>query len=137
MIAIRLGISLESPVHTRALGNDRIDLNTLVFIKLCWKEGEHYLMVNNEGTFVSPPHPPQDDRAEPSIPSQHGSNEAEQSQSQLGPVNLEMIMGALNTTNAKLDSIVIVMREFHASMLLKLASIETRLDALCADGDDD
>ncbi|KAL5979031.1 hypothetical protein ACLOJK_018928 [Asimina triloba] len=137
MIVIRLRISLESHVHTRALENDRIDLNTLVFMKLCQKEGEHYLIVNNEGTFVPPPHPPQDNRAEPSIPSQHGSNAAKQSQSRPSPVNLEMIMGALNTTNAKLDSIMNEMREYHASMSLKLASIETHLDALCADSDDD
>ncbi|KAL5989136.1 hypothetical protein ACLOJK_027238, partial [Asimina triloba] len=133
MIVICLGISLESPVHTRALGNDRINLNTLVFMKLCQKEGERYLIVNNEGTFVPPSYPLQDDRAEPSIPSQHGSNAAEQSQSQPCLVNLEMIMGALNTTNAKLKSIVNEMREYHASMSLKLASIEIRLDALCAD----
>ncbi|KAL5977900.1 hypothetical protein ACLOJK_036923 [Asimina triloba] len=137
MIAIRLGISLESPVHTRALGNDRIDLNTLVFMKLCRKEGERYLIVNNEGTFVPPPHPPQEDQAGPSIPSQHGSVAAEPSPSQPGTVNLEMIMGALNTTNAKLETIVNEMREYHAFMSLKLASIETRLDALCADSDDD
>ncbi|KAL6000360.1 hypothetical protein ACLOJK_024055 [Asimina triloba] len=137
MIAIRLGISLESPVHTRALGNDRIDLNTLVFMKLCRKEGERYLIVNNEGTFVLSPHPLQDDKVEPSIPSHHGSTTMEKSKALQGPVNLEIIMGALNNTNAKLDSIVNEMREYHASMSLKLPSIETRLDALCADSDDD
>ncbi|KAL6000729.1 hypothetical protein ACLOJK_006455 [Asimina triloba] len=39
-------------------------------------------------------------------------------------------MGALTTTNAKLESIMNEMREYHASMSLKLTSIETRLDAI-------
>ncbi|KAL5988777.1 hypothetical protein ACLOJK_026879 [Asimina triloba] len=55
MIAIRLGIQLDSPVHTRVLGNDKLDLNTLVLMKMCRKEGGRYLIINEEGTYASRP----------------------------------------------------------------------------------
>ncbi|KAL6000542.1 hypothetical protein ACLOJK_024241, partial [Asimina triloba] len=56
MIAMRLGVSLEDPVHTRVLGNDHLDLNTLVLMKLCRREEGKYVIINEADNYQ--PRPP-------------------------------------------------------------------------------
>ncbi|KAL5980115.1 hypothetical protein ACLOJK_036582 [Asimina triloba] len=153
MIALRLRVQLESPIHTRILGNDRLDLNTLVLMKLCRREGGRYLIINEEGTFVS--RPPQVVEEHIPMPTAGASTSRprtipqaapdpsqppqmpEERPPTTAPVTLEMIMAAIHNTNAKLDSIVNEVREYHETMSLKLASIENQLHMLNVNRDED
>ncbi|KAL6013625.1 hypothetical protein ACLOJK_004123 [Asimina triloba] len=137
MIAFRIGIPLESPMHKRVLGNDKLDLSTLVCMKLCQKKGNQYQPVNEDGTSVPPPDPrvkehitKNDSGAGPSQPKQSRIQPGELNPSPPSQVTLDVIMD-------KLNSIVDEMGEYHSSVSFNLADIENKPNTVMTDSDED
>ncbi|KAL6009462.1 hypothetical protein ACLOJK_022691, partial [Asimina triloba] len=83
MIAMRLGVQLESPIHIRVLGNDRLDLNTLVLMKMCHREGGKYLIINEADTFV--PYPPEAIAENIPLPTEENAKPSREMQRRLNP----------------------------------------------------
>ncbi|KAL5980070.1 hypothetical protein ACLOJK_036537 [Asimina triloba] len=137
MIAFGLGIPLESPMHNRAPGNDKIVVSTIVCMKLNRKEENQTKHMNDED--ASAPqldrrdkghHTKTDNEAGPSQPSQSNSRLEDLHSSQPSQVTLDMIM-------AKLNSIAEEMREIHSSVSFKLAEIENKLNTIMLNSDTD
>ncbi|KAL5994301.1 hypothetical protein ACLOJK_035173 [Asimina triloba] len=137
MIAFGMGILLESPMHNRVLGNDKLDLSTLVCMKLRRKEGTQDYLMNEDDMSV----PPSDTRvkehitkndgeAGPSQPTQSRSQPGELNSSPPSQVTLDLIM-------AKLNSIVDEMWGYHSFVLFKLVEIENKLNTVLTNSDAD
>ncbi|KAL5978994.1 hypothetical protein ACLOJK_018889 [Asimina triloba] len=135
MIAFGMGIPLESPMHNRVPGNDKLDVSTLVYMKLSRKDGNQNQPVNGEDMSVPQSnrrdkgHITQNDgEAGSSQPSHSRSRPEELNSPQLNQVTLDMVM-------AKLNSIVDEMREYYSSVLFKLVEIENKPNIVMHDSD--
>ncbi|KAL5988993.1 hypothetical protein ACLOJK_027095 [Asimina triloba] len=108
-------------------GNDKLDVSTLVCMKLNQKDGNHNQPVNDEDTSV-----PQSERRDKGHITQNdgeaGSSKPSQSRSR---------PEELNSSQPSQVTLIDEMREFHSSVSFKLAEIENKLNTVMHDSDKD
>ncbi|KAL5979760.1 hypothetical protein ACLOJK_041407, partial [Asimina triloba] len=130
MIAMRLGVDLESPVHTRVLGNDRLDLNTLVLMKLCCREGSKYVIITEAGNYQ--PRPPVAVHEDIPVATKDVSTSQPPPTHSAGPSTADAAHSTalLEQILAQMNSLTAEVRDAQRSMQFKLASIKLQLQAL-------